>query len=133
MSTSNTVSIITPAYNCANTIGEAIESVLQQTHTDGEMIIVDDCSTDNTVEVVSRYVSRDKRIRLISHDSNHGAAAARNRAIRDANGRFIALLDSDDLWKPQKLESQLEFMKKNGYAFTFTAYEVFRDSSDLHR
>lgn len=127
------VSIITPAYNCANLILETIESVLAQTYDNWEMIIINDCSKDNTVDVVSSYCQRDTRIRLVNMEKNSGSAAARNRGIELANGKYIALLDSDDIWKPQKLERQISFMKENHYAFTFTAYDVFRDSSEKTR
>jgi teichuronic acid biosynthesis glycosyltransferase TuaG len=127
------VSIITPAYNCSATIEETINSVLQQSYSNWEMIIVDDCSSDNTVDIVSAYVRKDERIKLIRMEQNSGSAATRNTAIQRAKGQFIALLDSDDLWKPKKIESQLNFMVQNGYAFSFTAYDVFRISSDKHR
>ncbi|MBQ8399425.1 MAG: glycosyltransferase family 2 protein [Clostridia bacterium] len=127
------VSIITPAYNCSATIAETIESVLHQSYSKWELLIVDDCSSDDTVDIVSTYAQKDKRIKLIRMTQNSGSAAARNTAIQNANGRFIALLDSDDLWKPKKLECQLNFMLENGYSFSFTAYDVFRVSSDGHR
>ena len=127
------VSVITPAYNCSETIGETIESVMGQTYRNWEMIIVDDCSADNTVDVVSDYVKKDERIKLMRLEKNSGSAAARNTAIQNAKGRFIALLDSDDMWKPEKLERQLAFMTEKGYSFSFTAYDVFRASSDKHR
>lgn len=127
------VSIITPAYNCANVISETIESVLAQTYDEWEMIIVNDCSKDNTVDVVNSYCEQDSRIQLVNMKSNSGSAAARNRGIELANGKYIALLDSDDVWKPQKLERQISFMNDNHYAFTFTAYDVFYDSSEKTR
>jgi Glycosyltransferases involved in cell wall biogenesis len=125
------VSIITPAYNCEKVISETIESVLSQTYTNYEMIIVDDCSKDNTVEVAQKYVLKDSRIRLIQQNKNQGTAVARNTGIENANGRFIAFLDSDDLWKPTKLEKQIEFMLENNYGFTFTSYEIMRENSEL--
>lgn len=127
------VSVITPAYNCARTIRETIESVMNQTISDWEMLIVDDCSTDDTVKVVTEYAQKDDRIKLICMEKNSGSATARNAAIGCAKGRYIALLDSDDLWKPEKLERQLQFMTDNNYSFTFTAYDVFRESSDKNR
>lgn len=122
------VSIITPAYNAAAYIAETIASVLAQTYTKWEMLIVNDCSKDNTAEIVQSYAAKDKRIKLINLKQNSGAAAARNTAIQNANGRYIAFLDSDDLWKKEKLQKQIEFMQQNGYAFTFTTYEHFRDT-----
>ena len=123
------MSIITPAYNCGATISETIESVVQQTYSNWELLVVDDCSTDNTVEVVSTYAAVDRRVKLIRLKKNSGSAVARNTAIQNAKGRFVALLDSDDLWKPH----QLSFMLNNKYSFSFTAYDVFRTSSDTHR
>ena len=121
------VSIITPAYNAAEYIAETIESVLAQTYPKWEMLIVNDCSKDNTAEIVQSYVAKDNRIKLINLKQNSGVAVARNTAIQNAKGRYIAFLDSDDLWKKEKLQKQLSFMQKNGYAFTFTAYEHFKD------
>ena len=127
------VSVITPAYNCAKTIEDTIRSVQKQTYTDWEMLIVDDCSKDNTVEIVKAYAEKDDRIKLICLNKNSGSAVARNTAINHAKGKYIALLDSDDLWKAEKLEKQLAFMQNNQYAFTFTAYDVFRNLSDTGR
>lgn len=121
------VSIITPTYNCGRFIAETIESVLAQTHSDWEMIIVDDCSTDNTAEVVARY--NDPRIHYICNERNSGAALTRNRALREAKGRWIAFLDSDDLWEPTKLQEQLSFMQQHGYAFTYHDYIEIDESS----
>ena len=124
------VSIITPTYNCGRFIGETIESVLKQTYENWEMIIVDDCSTDNTKEVVESY--KDPRIKYLCLDKNSGAAVARNKALQLAKGRWIAFLDSDDLWKPEKLERQIKFMKENGYGFSYHEYdEIDEDSKSL--
>ena len=119
--------------NCERVISETIESVLAQTYTNWEMIIINDCSKDNTVDIVKRYCARDSRIKLINMEKNSGSADARNKGIELAKGRYIALLDSDDMWKTTKLEKQIEFMKEHDYAFTFTAYDVFRDSNDKVR
>ncbi|WP_043932229.1 teichuronic acid biosynthesis protein TuaG [Bacillus sp. EB01] len=118
------VSIITPSYNASEFIGETIESVQNQTFRDWEMIIVDDCSTDETFLQLKKYAQADERIRVISLSENGGAAVARNTAIGLAAGRYIAFLDSDDRWKPEKLEKQLQFMQQHHHAFTFTAYEM---------
>ena len=115
------VSIIMPSYNTAPYIEETMQSVLNQTYTNWELIIVDDCSTDNTDEVLSRI--SDSRIRILKNDRNSGAAVSRNRALREAKGQWIAFLDSDDLWMPEKLEKQISFMEKNGYSFSYTNYE----------
>lgn len=115
------VSIIMPTYNCAKFIGKTIESVIAQTYENWELIIVDDCSKDNTEEVVSKY--KDNRIKYHRLENNSGAAVARTEAMKKASGRYMAFLDSDDLWKKDKLEKQLEFMNKNNYNFTCTEYE----------
>ena len=124
------VSIITPAYNAAAYIAETIESVLAQTYPNWEMLIVNDCSKDNTAEIVQSYAKKDKRIKLINLKQNSGAAVARNTAIQNAKGRYIAFLDSDDLWKKEKLQKQIQFMQKNGYAFTYTSYEHFKETKE---
>lgn len=122
-----TVSIIMPSYNTARFITETVESVLAQSYTDWELIIVDDCSTDNTDEVAAGFT--DPRIRYLKNEKNSGAAVSRNRALREAKGRYIAFLDSDDVWLPEKLERQLAFMQENGYAFSYTNYcEMDEDS-----
>lgn len=116
-------SIITPSYNSYLSISATIRSVLSQSFTDWEMIIVDDCSSDNSVEVIQSFVEHDSRIKLIHLTENSGAAVARNKAIEAATGRFIAFLDSDDLWHPEKLERQIKFMTDKDIAFSFSAYE----------
>jgi len=124
------VSIITPTYNCGKYIAETIESVLAQTYTNWEMIIVDDCSTDNTKEIVESY--KDERIKYFCNDKNSGAAISRNKALREANGEWIAFLDSDDLWLPEKLEHQLAFMKKNSCTFSCTGrINIAEDGKEL--
>lgn len=117
------VSIITPAYNCEKYIGATIESVLSQTFQDWEMIIVDDCSTDDTESVINSYGQKDSRIIYKKLEVNSGAAVARNTAMSIAKGQYIAFLDSDDLWLPDKLTIQLEFMRTHNYKFTCTDYE----------
>lgn len=123
------VSIIMPSYNTGRFIKETIESVLAQSYPTWELIIVDDCSTDNTDEVVNQYLA-DKRIRYIKNDTNSGAAVSRNRALREAKGKWIAFLDSDDVWVPEKLEKQLAFMVTNGYHFSYTNYEEIDEESE---
>ncbi|PLT31820.1 teichuronic acid biosynthesis protein TuaG [Peribacillus deserti] len=124
------VSIITPSYNARRFIGDTIESVQQQTFQDWEMIIVDDCSTDDTREILKIYTRDDPRIRVNCLDENGGAAVARNKAMENASGRYLAFLDSDDSWKPEKLAKQLEFMQKHNHAFTFTGYELVNADGD---
>ena len=125
---SETVSVIMPSYNTGRFIKETIESVLAQSYSDWELIIVDDCSTDDTDEAVSQYLS-DKRIRYLKNDTNCGAAVSRNRAIKVATGKWIAFLDSDDLWEPEKLERQIAFMQTNGYHFSYTDYIEIDEAS----
>ena len=121
------VSIITPSYNSAKFISQTIESVLAQTYQNWEMIIVDDCSPDNSNEIIVRYKKKDARIKLIKLAKNSGPAVARNRAIKEAKGRYIAFLDADDLWKPEKLEKQLAFMNDHDCALSFSAYEIISE------
>ena len=125
------VSIITPTYNCGRFIGETIESVQQQTYSNWEMIIVDDCSTDDTKSVVEKYLQQDKRIKYHCLAKNGGAAVARTKAMELATGQYMAFLDSDDLWMPDKLEKQLEFMQKNNYAFTSTSYQHMSEEGEM--
>ena len=123
------VSIIMPVYNGAQTICEGIDSVLAQTYVRWELIIIDDCSTDDTKKVVASY--QDKRIRYWRQSKNLGVAMARNKGICMAYGRYIAFLDSDDLWLPEKLAHQLAFMSLNNYGFTYTEYRHFTESSNI--
>ncbi len=123
---SGLVSIITPSYNTAKFISETIKCVQAQTYMDWEMIIVDDCSKDNTDEVVKPFLE-DKRIKYFKNEKNSGAALSRNRALREAKGHWVAFLDSDDLWAPDKLERQIRFMEKNGYHFSYTNYSEIDD------
>ena len=116
------VSIITPSYNSKRFIKETIDSVLSQTYQNWEMIIVDDCSKDGSVEYIKNIIKNDERIKIIALSKNVGAAEARNKALDIAKGRYIAFLDSDDVWYENKLEEQIKFMKENNYAFTYTAY-----------
>lgn len=125
---SNLVSIIMPSYNTGRFIGETIESVLAQSYSDWELIIVDDCSKDNTDDVVSQYLA-DERICYIKNETNSGAAISRNRALREAKGKWIAFLDSDDLWEPDKLKNQIAFMEDNGYHFSYTNYAEIDEKS----
>lgn len=116
------VSVITPAYNAERFLAGTIESVQQQTYTNWEMVIVDDQSTDRTWEIAKTYADQDSRIRIYRLEKNSGAAVARNTAMKHAKGRYIAFLDSDDQWFPEKLEKQLRFMQEKDIAFSFTKY-----------
>ena len=126
------VSIITPTWACAPFICETIRSIQAQTYQNWELLIQDDCSTDNTLEVIRPYLDKDSRIKYECNPRNSGAAITRNNALRRAKGRWIAFLDSDDLWMPEKLEHQLKFMVENGYAFSYHEYtEMSEDGKDL--
>lgn len=124
------VSVITPTYNAAKYILDTIRSVKDQTHPNWEMIIVDDCSTDSTREIIYMEMEKDPRIQLIELSENGGPAHARNIAINASNGEFIAFLDSDDLWHPTKLERQLDFMVKHDCAFSYTAYQIMKENGE---
>lgn len=125
------VSIIMPSWNTDKYIAKSINSVLDQTYQKWELLIVDDCSTDNTDIVVETF--KDSRIKYLKNTENEGAALARNRALRAAQGEWIAFLDSDDLWDPQKLEMQIEFMNENGYVLSYTEYEkIDEDDNSLN-
>ena len=115
------VSVIMPSYNTAQFIADSVRCVLAQTYTDWELIIVDDCSDDGTDQAIESFLS-DSRIRYLKNEKNSGAAYSRNRALREATGKWIAFLDSDDLWMPDKLEKQIGFMEKKGYHFSYTCY-----------
>lgn len=121
------VSIITPVYNSSKYIDQCIESVLSQTYSNWEMIVVNDKSTDNSRAIIEEYVRKDPRIKLFNNEKNMGVAATRNKALEVSKGRFVAFLDSDDFWAPRKLERQIDFMINNNYGFTFTAYEIFNE------
>lgn len=116
------VSIIMPSYNTAEYIPDSIKSIQAQTYENWELIIVDDCSTDNSMEVIRSF--NEPRIKLLQNEKNSGAAISRNYALREAKGKWIAFLDSDDTWVPEKLEKQIKFMEENRYAFTFTDYRI---------
>lgn len=125
------VSIITPTWACGAFISETIKSILSQTYQNWELLIQDDCSTDGTYKVVEPYMEMDTRIKYECNQKNSGAAITRNNALRRARGRWIAFLDSDDLWLPEKLEHQLRFMVENNYAFTYHEYtEMTEDGLD---
>jgi glycosyltransferase involved in cell wall biosynthesis len=125
------VSIITPTYNSAKFIAETIQSVQNQTYSNWEMIIVDDGSSDKTVEIVEQLSQFDNRIKCFKQEKNAGAGIARNKALTIAEGRYIAFLDADDVWKPQKLERQIDFMLANKVHFTFSFYECMNEEGVL--
>lgn len=124
------VSIIMPSYNSEVFIRQTIESVKKQTYKNWEFIIVDDASTDNSRSIIREYLMEDSRIKLITLQETVGPGEARNMAIKSAKGHYIAFLNSDDLWEPNKLEKQLEFMQAHNLAFSYTDYQ-FIDESNL--
>lgn len=124
------VSVITPLYNAEAYIEKTILSILNQKYINWELLIIDDCSKDQSVTVVKKFVELDSRVKLIQLENNSGAAVARNKGIEYATGRFIAFLDSDDTWHPEKLNHQIDFMLKNNYAFTYTAYHKLDENSN---
>lgn len=127
------VSIITPVYNGERFIEQCIDSVLNQKYTNWELLVMDDCSQDSTVDLVDVYCSKDERIKIIKNNKNKGVAYSRNQGIASARGEYIAFLDSDDLWKEEKLEKQINFMIENNYEFTFSNYDVIDEESKYLR
>jgi len=113
-----------PVHNSSKFIEESVSSVLNQTYSNFELLIVDDCSSDNSYELMRNLEKKDFRIHIFKNETKSGAAATRNLALKNAKGDFIAFLDSDDLWKPNKLEVQMNFMLTNAIAFSFTSYEL---------
>ena len=111
------ISIVMPVYNSAPFLAETIESVLKQTYPNWELILVDDASSDKGIEIIENYQKEEKRIKLIRLNKNQGAAVARNSGIQLAAGKYIAFLDSDDLWLPEKLEHQYQFMEEKEFCF----------------
>ncbi|MED4127779.1 MULTISPECIES: glycosyltransferase family 2 protein [Shouchella] len=128
------VSIITPVYNCERYLADTIESILSQTYENWELLLINDASQDGSSEIAKHYQSKDHRIHLFHLSSNSGAAVARNLGLTRATGKYVAFLDGDDLWKPQKLARQVHFMEKNNYLFTFTSYRIMReDGRERHK
>lgn len=125
------VSVIMPMYNSARHVREAIESVQAQTLGSWELCVTDDCSTDGSADIVAGIAKDDPRVRLFRQESNQGAAAARNVSLEKTRGRFVAYLDSDDLWAPEKLERQIEFMERGGHGFSCASYEVIGENGEL--
>ena len=123
------VSVITPTYNDERFVEQTIRSVLNQTHKNLELIIVDDNSTDSTLRIISSI--NDSRIRLFENSKNMGAAYSRNKALLEARGDYVAFLDGDDLWAPNKLDQQLQFMQKNNYCFSATFYREIDEHGDF--
>lgn len=128
------VSIIMPNYNCEKYISMTIDSVIEQKYTNWELLIVDDCSTDGSLSIIKDYVKRDSRIKMFVNEKNSGAAFSRNVALENAKGKYIAFLDSDDLWCSDKLSKQISFMEDNDYHFTYTDYDqIDAESKPLNK
>lgn len=127
------VSIVMPLYNAAHTVLESVRSIQAQTCPDWELVIVDDGSRDPSVEIVSGLIEEDPRIRLFRQEQNGGVAEARNRGIQESQGQYLAFLDSDDLWRPEKLAKQISFMKEHHAAISATAYGVIDENGKKAR
>ncbi|HZJ37014.1 MAG TPA: glycosyltransferase family 2 protein [Gillisia sp.] len=125
------VSVIMPTYNSAEFIGAAIQSVQNQTYLNWELFVIDDASTDATFALVEDFISLDSRIKLFQNAKNAGAGASRNTGIKAAKGSFIAFLDADDLWMPEKLVVQVNFMLKNNLAMSFSSYRLMTETGQL--
>ena len=117
------VSVVIPMYNSSNYITPTIISALSQTYKNIEVLVIDDCSKDNSIEVVNNLAKTDPRLRCVPQEKNQGAAVARNRGIKEAKGQYIAFLDSDDLWAKDKIEKQIGLMKTKNVAFVYCAYD----------
>lgn len=127
----NLVSIIMPSFGSQRFIAASIESVIRQTYTNWELIIVDDVSPDNSNELIECYQKKDSRIKLIKLETNSGPAQARNQGIKEAIGKYIAFLDADDLWADNKLEKQITFMCENGVEFSFTSFQMIDEQTSV--
>lgn len=127
------VSIITPVYNSEEFLSECLDSVLAQSYSNWEMIMVDDCSSDRSIEIIEEYIKRDDRFILFQLESNQGSGIARNKAIKEAKGEIIAFLDSDDIWHPKKLEIHLAFMIEKNAAFSHTSYGYINEEGEKIR
>lgn len=125
------VSIITPSYNCSRYINETIQAIQSQTYKNWELLITDDCSTDNSIEVIKSYADKDPRIKFFSLEKNGGAGVARNNSIKEAKGRYIAFCDSDDRWLPEKLQKQLALMDEKNCGFCFGAYNEYDEEDNF--
>lgn len=125
------VSIIMPSFNSGRFISDAIDSVITQTYCDWELLICDDESIDNSVSLINEYAARDGRVKLVERVGKKGAPSARNSCLSEASGRYIAFLDSDDIWYSDKLETQLRFMRETGTPFTFSSYDCMNEEGEI--
>lgn len=124
------VSIVTPVFNTELYLEDCLNSVLAQTYQNWEMILVDDCSTDTSVEIAARFSEKDSRFKLLKNQVNQGSGITRNLGIDFAKGTYLCFLDSDDRWKPNKLELQIDFMRRNNYSFSFGSYEFIDEKNN---
>lgn len=128
------ISVIMPCYNMASYVADSIKSVIAQSYPHWELLIVDDASTDETVSIIESYVQTDSRIRLAIKTQNSGIADTRNQCIQTAQGQFLAFLDADDIWHPEKLEKQLNFMLEKNVGFTYSTYDwIDEEGNTLNR
>lgn len=125
------VSIITPVYNAERFLDDTIKSIQNQTYKNWELVLVDDCSKDGSADMIKEFQANDDRIRYIKLEKNSGASVSRNTGIKNAKGRFIAFVDSDDIWQPEKLKIQIEYMLENKLGFTFTSYRYMKEDGRL--
>ncbi len=131
MTSSPLVSVVTPVYNAALFLEETIRSVINQTYPHWELILVDDCSTDGSYEIANAYSEKDSRIKSLQLTENKGAGISRNFGIKEATGTYIAFLDADDLWIPEKLQTQLDFMTKNNCNICYSSYQLMNEDGSL--
>lgn len=122
------VSIITPSFNSHLFIEETIESIINQTYKNWELLITDDCSSDDSIKIIEKYTKKDSRIKLFKLDKNSGAGVCRNKSIEMAQGKYIAFCDSDDVWMPHKLEKQLKFMNEKKCALSYSSYMLMNEA-----
>ena len=127
------VSVIIPTHNSSQFISDTLRSIINQTYRDLEILITDDASTDYTIEIIKEFQKKDKRIKLYSLKKNRGAGVARNNSIKFSTGRYIAFCDSDDQWKENKIEKQIDFMKSNNLFFTYSSYEVIDEKGNKQK
>ena len=125
------ISIITATYNSEAFLNELYESIKLQTNSNWEWVVTDDCSTDSTISILKEIVKNDKRVRFYQLETNSGAACARNNSIRKSSNRFLAFVDSDDIWEVNKLDTQLDYMNNNKVSFCFTGYQIINENGDL--
>jgi len=127
------ISIIMPAYNCEKYIAAAVQSVIEQTYDNWELIIVNDCSTDNTPNIIKDFQRKDSRIKIYENAQNLGVSATRNRCISEASGEWVAFLDSDDMWDARKLDLQIKYAQKNTAGFIFTGASYIDENGEKYK